>query len=52
MEDKPKKKNLNIEVPTIIHDQVKERGIEHNCSMTRWILRAIINQLKLEEQYK
>ena len=47
-----KPKRINMEVPDEIHARVKLMGIHHNCSMTKWILRAIVQQLKIEEQYK
>ena len=54
MEDKTRTRprRINMEVPDEIHDRVKLAGIKHNCSITKWVLRAIVQQLKIEEQYK
>ena len=51
-EKRTRSRRINVEVPDEIHDNIKQMGILHHCSMTTWVLRAIINQLKLEEQYK
>lgn len=54
MEKREKKSlpRLSMEVPQVIHDNIKLMTIHHHCSITAWVLRAIANQLKHEEQYK
>lgn len=42
------RKRLSIDIPEKIHTEIKKLAAIHNCTMTRWILRAIINQLKFQ----
>jgi len=45
-------KRLNIEIEEELLKNVKIRAIEKNITLRRWILRAIIQQIKQEEQYQ
>lgn len=51
-EKRPNRKRLSIDVPTGIHDQINIISINHNCSITKIVLRALVELIKREEQYK
>lgn len=42
------KKRLIIDLQEDIYKEAKKRTIDRNCTMTKWITRAIIEQLKKE----
>lgn len=43
---------LSMDVPTGLHLQLKEMALHHNCTISSWVMRAILDKLKQEEQYK
>lgn len=45
------KKRLFVEVDEELHKIVKIRAIERNITLSKWILRAIKQALKQEQQY-
>ena len=51
-EAREKRVRLSMDVPTGLHRQLKEIAIHHNSNITSYVLRAIIEQLRQEEQYK
>ena len=44
-------KRLNIDIPEELLKQIKIRSIERNTTLRVWVLRAIKQALKHEEQY-
>ena len=51
-EVREKRVRLSMDVPTGLHRQLKEIAIHHNCNITSYVLRAIIEKLRQEERYK
>ncbi len=51
-EKRPYRKRLSIDIPTAIHDRVKVLSTVHNCTVTKIVLRALIEMINREEQYK
>lgn len=51
-ENREKRVRLSMDVPTVIHSKLKEMAILHNCTITTFVLRAVIEKFKVEEQYK
>lgn len=49
---RPGRKRLSMDIPNGIHRRIKEKTKERNCTLTRWILMAIIERLKKEQQYE
>lgn len=43
---------LSMDVPTIVHKKLKEMAMHHNCTITQYVLRAVIEKFKIEEEYK
>ena len=46
------KKRFVIEVNDEFHQEIKKRAQEKNITLRKWILRAIIQQIKTEEKYE
>jgi len=46
------RKRLSIDIPTQVHDYVKRESIDHNCTVTSFVIRALIEKQKRDEQYK
>lgn len=51
-EVRDKRRRLAMDVPTPIHEKLKEVALHYNCTVTAYVLRAIVDKLKIEEQYK
>ncbi len=51
-EQREKRVRLSMDVPTVLHTKLKELAILHNCTITTYVLRAVIERLKVEEQFK
>lgn len=41
---------LSMDVPSAIHNRLKRIVIDHNCTITTYVLKAIEDKLKQEEQ--
>ena len=46
------KKRLAMFLPAKLHKEIHKRAIERNITMTKWIVRAIQERLKIEESYE
>jgi len=51
-EVRDKRVRLSMDIPTGLHTQLKEVAIHHNCNISSWVIRAILDKLKQEERYK
>ena len=45
-------KRLNIEIDEELHKEIKLRALERNITLRKYILRAIKQQIKYEQQYE
>jgi len=45
------RKRLSIDIPTSIYEKMKELTEKRNCTVTRWVLRAISSKIKLDNKY-
>ena len=52
MKDKKEVCLLVIEIPREIRNEIKIRSVVRNVPMRKWVLIAIIEQIKKEEQTK
>lgn len=51
MEPRKYRKRLAVDVPTAVHDELKRMAIKYNCTLTKYLLRIIIERLKSEQAY-
>jgi hypothetical protein len=42
------RKRLSIDIPISLHNELKVRSIAHECSLTAYIIRALIEKLNSE----
>jgi predicted HicB family RNase H-like nuclease len=42
------KKRLSVDLPLNLHIEIKLAAARYNCSITKWILKAIADRLKKE----
>lgn len=54
MEEKQKNKTkrLLLDVPIDLHMEVKKRALQRGIYVTVWLKRAIMEQIKKEQQYE
>jgi len=45
------RKRLSMDIPIGIHRYIKERAKQHNCTITKYILRLLIAQLSRDKDY-
>lgn len=45
-------KRLVLEIDEELHKEIKRRALERNITLRRWVLRAIKQQIKYEQQYE
>lgn len=45
-------KRLGIDIPMLVHDKLKIQAIFHNCSLSKYVLQAVLERLKRDEQYQ
>lgn len=43
---------LSVDIPEDVYRQLKMITIERNCTITKWIVRAILEEIKKELQTK
>jgi predicted HicB family RNase H-like nuclease len=46
------KKRFVIEVDDKFHEEIKKRAEDKQITLRKWILRAILQQIKIEEKYE
>lgn len=46
------RKRLSVDIPTAIHNAIAQEAVFNNCTVTSYVLRALIAQLKRDEQFK
>ena len=46
------RRRLSMNVPKDLYGTMLMAAHERNCTMTKWVLRAIVNQIKLEKKYR
>lgn len=42
------RKRLSIDLPTFLHDAIRKEAMRYNCTITRYIMRAVIEKIKRE----
>lgn len=52
MESVQKKKRLTLDMPAELVNVIKKAAIDQNCTMTKWIMKACIRELKFERDHK
>jgi hypothetical protein len=45
-------KRLSVDMPLLIHQEIKILAIKHNMTMAQWVLRAIAKEMALEKSYE
>ncbi len=50
--EKKKTPRINIEVTPELHAEIKHRAFDRNITVTVWVTRAIMEQIKKEQQYE
>jgi hypothetical protein len=51
LKDRPDKKRITINVPIPLYNGVIRATQFRYCTLTRWMMRAIVEKLKKEEEY-
>jgi len=46
------RKRLSMDIPDEIYDEMKKRTEKRNCTITKWILAAIVQKLREEKYYE
>ena len=46
------RKRLVLDIDEELHKEIKRRALERNITLRRWVLRAIKQQIKYEQQYE
>ena len=49
---RPGRKRLSMDLPDKIHSRVKGLARRRNCTVTKWVLRAIIAQIIEETRHE
>ena len=49
--EKLERKRLTVEIPIDLFTDIKVRSAYKNCTATKWVIRAIISQLKKENEF-
>jgi hypothetical protein len=44
------RKRLSVDIPTAIYKNMKISTVNRNCTITKWVIRAIIDRLKKEAE--
>lgn len=47
-----KQKGLHIDVPEILHYEIKKRSLDRNISIRDWVIIAISERIKEERKYE
>jgi len=45
-------KRLHIELPEVLHYEIKKRSLDRNISMKNWVMIAIDERIKEEQKYE
>jgi len=45
-------KRLSMNIPPVLHKEIHYMAIKRNCSITTWVLQALLEKLKNEKQYE
>ena len=48
--NRPDRRRLGVEIPTEIHQKIKNLSTTRNCTITKWVLRALVAQIEREEK--
>lgn len=46
------RKRLSVDIPARLHKKLKKMALKRNCTITRYILAAVILKLGEEEKYE
>lgn len=46
------RKKLILDIPAALHSQIKARSAFRNCSMTTYVIEAVIQRIAEEQQYE
>lgn len=53
MEDNKKEtKGLKVDINEMLHKEIKTRAAFRGMTIKKWILNAIVEQIKMEESYR
>jgi hypothetical protein len=50
-EERSNRKRLSIDLPIELHKEIARSCISRNCTITKWVIRALIKELKSENGY-
>jgi hypothetical protein len=39
---------LSIDIPSIMHQELKRQAITYNCTITKYVLKALVEKMKRE----
>ena len=48
---RPGRKRLGVDLPEGIHRYIKDCAKKHNCSLTKYVIRVLVGQIKQEKGY-
>lgn len=49
--NRPKRRRLSIDIPEEIYMQTRTTALSRNCTLTKWVIRAMLSQLN-EEHFR
>lgn len=50
-ERRPHRRRISMDIPTEVHRKIKQLSAHHNCTMTVFLMRLIMDKIKQEEGY-
>ena len=46
------RKRLSMNIPPLLHKEIETMAVRRNCSITTWVLQALLEKLRIEKQYE
>lgn len=51
-DDRDFRRRITVDIPTFIYKKMKISTVNRNCTLTKWLIRAILDRLKNEDEVK
>jgi metal-responsive CopG/Arc/MetJ family transcriptional regulator len=49
---RPGRKRISLDIPDEIYEELDKQVIKRNCTLTKWIIVAIIQRIRAEKYYE
>ncbi len=50
-QERSNRKRLSLDIPMELYKEIARSTIDRNCTLTKWIIRALISELQKERRY-